>query len=101
MRSTHVRPAQVFEILQSLPADRKLVAIVRDLAREVERLDEEAAQLHASVMIYRDILRRHASGATKPALSRMRVVPAKRRGATVSRRSAPFLRKTERRTICN
>ena len=68
MRRTRVRPAQVFHILQSLHADSKLVAVVRKLAREVERLDEDNAQLYASVMVYREVLRRHSIGA-RPAMS--------------------------------
>ena len=64
MHLTHVRPAQVFRILQNLHPDSKLVAIVKRLTREVERLDEENAQLYCTVMIYREVLRRQDAGAT-------------------------------------
>lgn len=58
MRRTHIRPGQVFDVLRSLHADRRLVRIVGRLTREIERLDEDNAQLHASVQIYQELVRR-------------------------------------------
>lgn len=64
MRRTRVRAAQVFRILQTLHADSKLVAVVKRLTREVERLDEENAQLYCTVMLYREVLRRRDAETT-------------------------------------
>jgi hypothetical protein len=63
MYRTRIRPAQVFNVLRSLHADGKLVRIVTKLTREVERLDEDNAQLYASVMVYKEALRRLCAGA--------------------------------------
>jgi len=58
MRRTRIRPARVFDVLGALHADSKLVRIVKMLTREIERLDEDNAQLYASVLVYKEILRR-------------------------------------------
>jgi hypothetical protein len=58
MHRTHIRSAHVFHVLRSLHADSKLVRIVAKLTREVERLDEDNAQLYAAVMVYKEVVRR-------------------------------------------
>ena len=63
MHRTRIRHSQVFNVLRSLHADSKLVRIVARLTREVERLDEDNAQLYASVLVYKEILRRLCAGA--------------------------------------
>jgi hypothetical protein len=67
MQRTRIRPAKIFNVLRSLNADSKLVRMVTKLTREVERLDEDNAQLHASVLLYREVLRRQSFGATQAA----------------------------------
>ena len=61
MQRTRVRHAKVFGVLQSLHADSRLVRIVKRLTKEVERLDEDNAQLHAAVLMYKEVLRRHSA----------------------------------------
>jgi len=68
MHRTRIRPTQVLNVLRSLHADSKLVRIVTKLTREVERLDEDNAQLYASVLVYKEVLRRQCAG-TGPAAS--------------------------------
>jgi hypothetical protein len=63
MRHTRIRSAQAFEVLWSLRADSKLAKIVNRLTAEIERLDEDNAQLQASVQVYREVLRRYSMGA--------------------------------------
>jgi hypothetical protein len=67
MQRTRIRPAKIFNVLRSLNADSRLVRMVTKLTREVERLDEDNAQLHASVLLYREVLRRQSFGATQAA----------------------------------
>jgi hypothetical protein len=66
---TRIRRAQVFSVLRSLHADSKLVRIVTKLTREVERLDEDNAQLYASVMVYKEVLRRQCAVAGQASIS--------------------------------
>ena len=79
MQRTRIRPAKVFNVLRSLNADSRLVRMVTKLTREVERLDEDNAQLHASVLLYREVLRRQSLGATQTAAPS--TVPVARRAA--------------------
>jgi hypothetical protein len=67
MRRTRVRPAQIMSALESLHPDGKVARIVQRLAKEVERLDEDNVQLYASVMFYREVLRRHSLNASPAA----------------------------------
>jgi hypothetical protein len=69
MRHTRIRSAETFEALWSLRADSKLAKIVNRLTEEIVRLDEDNAQLQASVQVYREVLRRYSMGAIPAATS--------------------------------
>lgn len=57
MERTHRTIPKLQQTLQSFRQHKRLVGIVRTMAREIERLDEENAQLRAAVSICRDALR--------------------------------------------
>ena len=59
MRRSHVPTANVHAVLRSLHQDRRLVGLVRTMTREIERLDEDNAQLLAAIKVYRELVRRH------------------------------------------
>ena len=48
------------EILARVTEHTRLTAIIRAMAREIERLDEENRQLHAAVDMFRAVVRRYA-----------------------------------------
>ena len=58
---------QVEEILASVTEHTRLTAVIRSMAREIERLEEENRQLHAAVGMYRAVVRRYAVKADRPA----------------------------------
>ena len=47
---------KVQKILESVTEHKRLLIIVRAMAREIERLDEDNAQLRAAVTVYRRAL---------------------------------------------
>jgi hypothetical protein len=49
-------------VLRTLHEDRRLVELVRKLAEEIERLDEDNTQLQAAVEVYREVMRRRSVG---------------------------------------
>ena len=55
-----VPSARVEEILQSLVNHQRHISIVRNMAREIERLEEDNTQLRAAVQMYRAVLSRRA-----------------------------------------
>jgi hypothetical protein len=57
MRQAQVPIARVHAVLRSLHKDRRLIGLVRKMAKEIERLDEDNAQLHAALQVYREIVR--------------------------------------------
>ena len=57
MRRSHVPLASVHAVLQSLHEDRRLTALVRQMAKEIERLDEDNIQLQAALQVYREVVR--------------------------------------------
>jgi hypothetical protein len=57
MVHAQIRLAKVHEILRELHADRNLVAIVKAMTQEMERLTEDNAQLHAAIEVYREAVR--------------------------------------------
>lgn len=59
MRNAQVRPESARDILRTLEAGQKLARIVREMAREIAQLREDNIQLHATIEIYREILRRN------------------------------------------
>ena len=48
----------VKEVLRSFENTRRLIHLVRAMAKEMERLDEDNRQLRAAVGIYREVARR-------------------------------------------
>jgi hypothetical protein len=58
MRRARVPLAEVKDILRSFHEHQRLVGLVRNMAKEIERLDEDNVQLHAALLIYRDVVRR-------------------------------------------
>jgi hypothetical protein len=59
----------VQDILRSLPEGQRLARLVTAMAQEIERLDEDNAQLRAAIKIYREVARvygaRSANGANR------------------------------------
>jgi hypothetical protein len=53
--SSRSRSNAVREIMKSLEDRRQLTSFIADLAREVQRLEEDNRQLRAAVSIYRQI----------------------------------------------
>lgn len=53
-----VLPAEVQDVLSSFHEHRRLVKLVSTMTLEIERLNEDNAQLHAAVAIYREVVRR-------------------------------------------
>ena len=49
------------DVLQSIQKYKRLATLVREMAQEIERLDNDNAQLRAAVAIYREIARRCTS----------------------------------------
>jgi hypothetical protein len=47
----------VQHILRCLPEGQRLARLVTAMAREIERLDEDNAQLRAAIKIYREVAR--------------------------------------------
>jgi len=65
MRDSGGSASRTEDLLLRLTERRRLVAVVTNLVREVERLHEDNAQLRAAVAMYRDIAGRrptHPSG---------------------------------------
>jgi len=60
MQLAQVPFPQVQEILESVTEHRRLTTVIRAMAREIERLEEENKQLQAAVEIYRAVVRRYA-----------------------------------------
>jgi len=58
----HVPPAKVQDVLQKLRYHQRLTGLVRTMAHEIARLDEDNVQLHAAVKMYREVLRRYHDG---------------------------------------
>ena len=58
MERTHRTVPKLQKSLQSFRQHKRLAGIVRDMAREIERLDEENTQLRAAVSLYREAVRR-------------------------------------------
>lgn len=50
------------DVLTPLTNHKRLVEIVRTLAEEVERLEEDNSQLRAAIEIYREVTRQSAQG---------------------------------------
>ena len=59
MRHAHVTLTKAQEALQSLHEDRNMVLLVRRMATEIVRLDEENAQLLASIKVYRELVAKY------------------------------------------
>lgn len=57
MQQDHVPIANVHAVLLKLHRDRRLASLIRVLAKEIERLDEDNAQLQAAVQVYREVVR--------------------------------------------
>ena len=57
MPQTQIRLSGPLSPLSCVKRERRLAGLVRLLAREVERLDEDNLQLRAAVSVYRDMVR--------------------------------------------
>jgi len=62
----HVPSAKVQDVLQTLHNHQRLTGLVRSMAHEIARLDEDNIQLHAAVKMYREVLRRYHDGGAAP-----------------------------------
>jgi hypothetical protein len=58
----HVSYDKVQHVLQTLHDHQRLTGLVRSMAYEIARLDEDNIQLHAAVKMYREVLRRYNAG---------------------------------------
>lgn len=58
MRNTTALITRVRKALESVSEQKRLTGVMRKMARELERLDEENRQLQAAVSIYREVVRR-------------------------------------------
>jgi hypothetical protein len=58
MRHVHVATPKVKDVLQSLQEHQRLVNLVTTMTHEIERLNEDNAQLRAAVKIYRYVAHR-------------------------------------------
>lgn len=64
MAATHNQIATFQNILDTLNRRSRLNATIRLLAREVERLDEDNAQMRAAVSVYRQVIQQLKCEAT-------------------------------------
>ena len=55
----HASSAKVHDVLQTLHNHQRLTGLVRTLAHEIARLDEDNLQLQAAIKMYREVLRRY------------------------------------------
>jgi len=55
--------SRVHQAPHSIPEYKRLRAVVRTMAQEIERLDEDNVQLRVAVTIYRELVRRYAGDA--------------------------------------
>ena len=60
MERTQPPPKKVQDILRGFHQHRRLVTLLRTMARELERLDEDNVQLRAAVLLYREVARRNS-----------------------------------------
>lgn len=58
MQQVHAQLSNVQDVLQPFNKRNRLVTLVNTMAKEIERLDEDNAQLRAAVSIYREVARR-------------------------------------------
>lgn len=73
MRPAHVppeevSPAEVQKVLRSFQEHQRLVKVVSAMTHEIERLNDDNAQLLAAVKIYREVLSRSHGQAPARAL---------------------------------
>ena len=64
MAQPHPPGVKVQDLFQSLYDHQRLVALVKTMAQEIERLDNDNMQLRAAITLYREALRRERR--TKP-----------------------------------
>jgi len=57
MRRNHALLAEAYAVLWSLHEERHLAGVVRQMAQEIERLEEDNTQLQAALQIYREVTR--------------------------------------------
>ena len=62
MRTTHMRTRNIQQILRSVCDHRRLRTVIRDMAREIERLDDDNVHLRAALSIYCEVERRSGGG---------------------------------------
>jgi hypothetical protein len=65
MRDSGGSASTTEDLLQRLAERRRLIDVVTNLVREVERLHEDNAQLRAAVAMYRDIAGRRPARPTQ------------------------------------
>lgn len=65
MRDSGGSASTTEDLLLRLTERRRLIAVVTNLVREVERLHEDNAQLRAAVAMYRDIAGRRPTRPTR------------------------------------
>ena len=62
MQHPHGTPAAVQQVLRSFQDHQRLIGVIAEMAREMERLDEDNRQLRAAVGVYREVARRRGRG---------------------------------------
>ena len=60
MPHAQVPISRVQQVLTSINDHQRLTAMVMTMAQEIERLDEDNAQLRAAIAMYREVVRRYA-----------------------------------------
>ncbi len=60
MPHAQVSSSKIHAVLQSVTKHHRLTVLVRTMALEIERLEEDNTQLRAAVAMYREALRRYA-----------------------------------------
>jgi hypothetical protein len=52
---------KVFDPLRGFDEYRRLTALVKSMAQEIERLNEDNLQLRAAILIYREVVQRRSA----------------------------------------
>lgn len=61
MTQARARFSEVQSVLRPVAESRRLSAVVKAMAQEIERLHEDNVQLQAAVAMYREVLRLYSS----------------------------------------
>jgi|RhiMethySRZTD1v2_1073278.scaffolds.fasta_scaffold327913_2 hypothetical protein len=62
MGRTELPQIKLREVLRGFHEHRRLVTAIRTMALELERVNEDNAQLRAAILMYREVMRRTGAG---------------------------------------